>query len=281
MKIAITAASGKLGQEIVKIIKEISPDNEVIGLARTPKNAEHLGVEIRPGDYNNLEMLEKSLKGIDSLLLISGMDLPSKRIDQHRNVIQAAKKNGVKKIVYTSIQGAEQGNDFSPIVKSNRQTEEDIINSGLNWVIGRNGLYIEPDIEYIETYKKEGSIRNCAYNGKVGYTTRSELAYAYAKLITENKHSSKIYNLNGEEITQYQLADFLSESYGIDLRYQPINFEVFKEERIAELGEFIGGVIAGIYQTIQQGKLNNESDYLKATGRNHIKWETYFNNLSK
>lgn len=98
MKIAITAASGKLGQEIVKIIKEISPDNEVIGLARTPKNAEHLGVEIRPGDYDDLEMLEKSLKGIDSLLLISGMDLPSKRIDQHRNVIQAAKKNGVKKL---------------------------------------------------------------------------------------------------------------------------------------------------------------------------------------
>lgn len=279
MKLAITAASGQLGQEVVKTIKTMSSDDEVIGLARTPEKAKNSGIEVRPGDYNNREMLEKSLQGVDVLLLISGMDLPSKRIAQHRNVIEAAKNKGIKKIVYTSIQGAEQGNDFSPIVKSNRQTEEDIINSGLDWVIGRNGLYIEPDIEYIQTYKKQGSIRNCAYNGKTGYTTRAELAYAYAKLIKESNHNSKIYNLNGESITQYKLADFLSKTYGIDLSYKPISFELFKKERIAELGEFKGSIIAGIYQTINQGKLDNKSDYLEATGRHHIKWENYFNNL--
>ena len=29
---------------------------------------------------------------------------------------------------------------------------------GLNWSIGRNGLFIEPDVEYIEDYKKDGTV---------------------------------------------------------------------------------------------------------------------------
>ena len=107
----------------------------IIGLARTPAKAAHLGVEIRRGDYNNREELEASLQGIDAVLLVSGMDAPDKRIGQHRNVIEAAKAVGVTKIVYTSVQGAETETTFSPVIQSNRQTEQDIRNSGLQWVI--------------------------------------------------------------------------------------------------------------------------------------------------
>ena len=102
MKIAITSASGQLGSAIVKeLIKEIGKKN-VIGIARTPEKAKHLGVEIRKGDYNNRQEFDKALQGIHTVLLISGMDEPQKRIQQHRNVINAAKQNSVSKIVYTS-----------------------------------------------------------------------------------------------------------------------------------------------------------------------------------
>jgi uncharacterized protein YbjT (DUF2867 family) len=103
---------------------------------------------------------------------------------------QIGKKNGVKKIVYTSIVvGDEEKNAFSPVVQSNRLTEEDVKNSGLDWSIGRNGIYIEPDLEYIDTYKKEGEIRNCSGDGKCAYTSRSELGYAYAKMLIEDIHN--------------------------------------------------------------------------------------------
>ena len=109
-----------------------------------------------PQDY--AEALEASLASIDTLLLVSGMDAPERRIEQHRNVIRAAQNAGVQKLVYTSVQGAEEGTAFSPIIQSNRQTEEDVRNSGLEWAIGRNGIYIEPDVEYFETYKERGEI---------------------------------------------------------------------------------------------------------------------------
>lgn len=276
MKIAITAASGQLGTEIVKATVALLTKENVIGLARTPDKAKHLGIEIHPGDYNDKTVLEKSLQSVDTLLLVSGMDAPEKRIEQHRNVIQAAQNAGVSKIVYTSVQGAEEDTAFSPIIQSNRQTEQDIRSSGLDWVIGRNGIYIEPDIDYIETYKKAGEISNCAGDGRCGYTTRPELGYAYARMLTQDKHNGHTYNLHGEAITQYQLADYLNRAFGTDLSYTPVTVEEYRTERIAELGEFLGTVIAGIYQGIREGKADNASHYHAAAGREHVSWPTYF-----
>lgn len=279
MKIAVTAASGKLGSEIVKALISLRSKEEVIALARTPEKAAHLGVEVRPGDYNDRDTLITSLQGVDTVLLVSGMDAPDKRIGQHKNVIEAAKASGVKKIVYTSVQGADEGTSFSPIIQSNRQTEQDVKDSGLEFVIGRNGIYIEPDVEYIETYKKDGCITNSAGDGKCGYTTRPELGYAYAKMLTEDKHNGKIYNLHGEAITQYQLAEYLNKAFATDLEYKALSVEAYKKERQEELGEFMGTVIAGIYQGIKEGKSNNMSHYEKAAGRPHISWDTYFSQL--
>lgn len=186
---------------------------------------------------------------------------------------------GVKKIVYTSVQGAEEDTAFSPIIQSNRQTEQDIRSSGLEWVIGRNGIYIEPDIEYIDAYKRAGGIFNCAGDGRCGYTTRPELGYTYAKMLTEEKHNAHTYNLHGETMTQYQLAAYLNSAFGTALTYTPMSVEDYRKDRISELGEFLGTVIAGIYQGIREGKADNPSHFREAAGREHISWQTYFTNI--
>ncbi|QDV54202.1 SDR family oxidoreductase [Rosistilla oblonga] len=279
-QIAVTAASGQLGAEIVRATVEVVGAENVVGLARTPSKAESLGVEIRPGDYESRSDLASSLQGVDTVLLVSGMDAPDKRIGQHRNVIQAAKEAGVRKIVYTSIQGAEQGTAFSPIVQSNRQTEADVRGSGLLWAIGRNGIYIEPDVDYIETYKQRGEIANCAGDALCGYTTRGELAFAYARMLTQPQHDGQTYNLHGEAITQQQLADYLNSAFGTDLKFREMSVAEYREERIAELGDFLGNVIAGIYEGIRNGAANNKSDFATAAGRAHQSWADYFGQLT-
>ncbi|WP_417595040.1 SDR family oxidoreductase [Parasphingorhabdus sp.] len=279
MTIAVTAVTGHLGAEIAKALSGMSTGEPVIGLARTPEKAKGMDIEVRAGDYTDREQLEQSLSGVDTVLLVSGMAAPDDRIEQHRNVISAASAAGVKKIVYTSIQGAEKGTAFSPIVQSNRQTEADIRASGLAWAIGRNGIYIEPDVEYIETYKARGEIANCAGDGKCGYTTRPELAYAYACMLTDPKHDGRTYNLHGELLTQAQLAQYLNRTFGTQLQYRSMSVAEYREERVAELGEFIGTVIAGIYEGIRNGALDRTSDYQAATGRPHQSWDDYFRSL--
>lgn len=279
MNIAVTAASGGLGSAIIMQLLEQMPKEQVIGLARTPKKAENLGVEIRNGDYNNKPELIKSLSGVDAVLLVSGMDEPDKRILQHQNVINAAKEAGVVKIIYTSILGEVEDTSFSPIISSNRRTEEDIMNSGLQWVIGRNGIYIEPDLEYIENYIKDGRISNCAADGKCSYTTRNELAFAYSKILIEEKHNGNIYNLVGQSITQQQLTDYLNSTFGIDLVFESLSVEEYAMQRQSELGEFMGAIIAGIYSGIRNGGFDVKSDFKQAAGREHLDWDEYFGSL--
>lgn len=269
MKIAVTAASGNLGSAIINKLKQEIGTENIIGIARTTEKANFLGVEIRKGDYNNKEDFDIALKGVDALLLISGMDHPDKRIQQHQNIIEAAKENGVQKIVYTSIFGAEKGNAFSPIVASNRQTEEDIKSSGLQWAIGRNGIYIEPDLEYLENYKNDGSIINCAADGKCGYTSRQELAYAYFNMLTNNSLVGKTYNLFGESITQNELANKINKAFNTSLEYKNISVDEYVKQRQSALGDFMGTIIGGIYEGIKTGKFDGESNFSEVTKRPH------------
>ncbi|WP_417494394.1 SDR family oxidoreductase [Maricaulis sp.] len=280
MTIAITAVSGHLGQAIARTLIDMPGIGPVVGLARTPAKASGLGIEVRPGDYTRPDQLKTSLAGVDTLLLVSGMDAPDARIQQHRNVIEAAKAAGVSKIVYTSIQGPETGTTFSPVVQSNRQTEADIRASGLAWAIGRNGIYIEPDIEYIDSYKARGEIANSAGDGKCGYTTRAELGHAYASLLTGAHLDGQTVNLHGEAITQTRLAALMNTAFGTQLVYRALTPAEYLADRTAELGEFLGSIIAGIYDGIRLGAYDNPSDFEAVTGRPHQDWAAYFRSLS-
>ncbi|WP_281858935.1 SDR family oxidoreductase [Litoreibacter halocynthiae] len=281
MTIAVTAVSGQLGGAIARNLMASAKGETIIGLARTPAKARDLGIEIRAGDYGQPAQLRTSLEGVDTLLLVSGMDAPDARIQQHRNVIDAAKSAGVRKIVYTSVQGAEEGTSFSPVIQSNRQTEADVRDSGLDWVIGRNGIYIEPDVEYIDSYRAKGEIANSASNGKCGYTTRSELAHAYAALVTTDDLNGQTFDLNGAPITQAELTRHLNIAFGTDLTYRAMSSEEFIADRTTELGDFIGPIIGGIYDGICKGTYDRPGDFEAVTGRPHQTWDDFFSSLAK
>lgn len=278
MRIAVTAASGQLGAAIVRAL--VDQGQDVVAVARTPDKAAHLGVPVRAGDYDDRAQLVEAFQGVDAVLLVSGMAAPDVRIGQHRNVIEAARTAGAAKLVYTSVQGPQDGTAFSPIVQSNRQTEADVRASGLAWAIGRNGIYIEPDVEYIGTYEAHGEIANCAGDGRCGYTTRPELAQAYARLLTSSELDGGTYDLHGEPITQAQLAAHLGHAFGLELPFRNMSVEAYEAERVAELGEFLGTVIAGIYAGIRQGTYDRPSDYEAVVGRPHQGWPDYFRGLS-
>ena len=70
------------------------------------------------------------------------------------------------------------------------------------------------------TNRKDGKITNCAGDGRCAYTTRAELADAYARMLTEDQHNGQTYNLAGPAITQYELCGLNERGvrYGVALR---------------------------------------------------------------
>ncbi len=269
MKVLVTAVSGQLGAAIAKrAINEFGIEN-VIGTARNSENAGKLGIKIYKADYNSKDDFIKAMNGVDAVLLVSGMSAPKERIEQHRNVINAAFESGVKKIVYTSIIGLPGNTTFDPIIDSNRQTETDIQASGLEFAIGRNGLYLEPDIEFLGNYVKEGMIANCAGEGKCSYTTRDELAVAYVNLLKRNDLNGGTYELVGESITQTELVGFFNKYYKTELIYKSLSTDEYLEWQYKHNGKFLGAIIAGIYTKIRNNEFNINSDFETVTGQKH------------
>lgn len=269
MKIAVTAASGGLGTAIIKSLKENTATDNIVGIARTPSKAKSLGVEIRTGDYDKKETFDTALKGCDALLIVSSNAAPEHRIGQHRNIIEAAKICGISKLVYTSIIGNPEKTAFSPVIGSNRQTEKDIAASGIPFTIGRNSLYLDPDLDYIDHYKKEGKISNCAGEGKCTYTSRNELGAAYAQILLNDGHDGKTYNLGGAAITQQELAEALNRAFDTNLVFENMSVADYIKERQNALGEFLGTIIGGIYEGIRNGAFDVSSDFEIAAKRKH------------
>lgn len=55
--------------------------------------------------------------------------------------------------------------------------------------------------------------------------------------------------------------------------------EEFVTDRIAELGNFIGPIIGGIYEGIRKGVYDRRGDYAAVTGRLNQSWDDYFASL--
>ena len=105
--ILITGATGHLGKATIDFLlkKGVSATN-IVALVRDEAKAadlKALGVGLRKGDYNDAASLETAFQGIDKLLLVSSSDI-NDRTAQHLNAVNAAKKAGVKHIIYTSFQ---------------------------------------------------------------------------------------------------------------------------------------------------------------------------------
>lgn len=281
MKAAINAASGELGGAIAQAVARLLGKENVIAVARTPEKAAHLGLETRAGDYNNKEQLTEAFKGVEVVLLVSSNAPPSERMVQHKNVIDAAIAAGTQRVVFTSIAGGIRGGTFSPIVKTMQETEMYLENSDIDWTIGRNGLYIEPDFEYVDQYIKAGKIVNSAGETKCAYTSREELGEAYAHIVANEGHRSKIYNLCGKAITQQQLATIISTSFNANITYEAMSIEAYEQDRVNELGEYMGKIISGIYEAIHKGDFDVDSDFEAVVGRPHETVQAFFEKHKK
>ncbi|MGI6245658.1 MAG: SDR family oxidoreductase [Pseudochelatococcus sp.] len=207
MTIAITGATGQLGRLVIAQLKRKVAPSGIVALARDPAKAADLGVEVREADYGRPETLEKALAGIDKLLLISSNDI-GKRAAQHVNVIDAAKKAGVREIVYTSLLHA----DTSPLTllaQEHVATEAALKASGVPYVILRNGWYTENYTGSVAAAVQAGALVGSAGEGRISSATRADYAEAAAAVLADEGHAGKTYELAGDDA--YTLTDLAAE----------------------------------------------------------------------
>ena len=207
MKIGVTGATGKLGRIVIEKLKERVSSESIVALVRTPEKASSLGVEARTFDYSKPKALADSLKGIDSLLLISSNEI-GQRIQQHANVIEASKQAGVKRIVYTSLLHADRST--LNLAEEHLATESTLKASGIPYTILRNSWYTENYTGSIPGAIGAGALIGSAGDGKIASAARVDYAEAAAAVVlTSEGHANKVYELAGDDA--YTLTDLAAE----------------------------------------------------------------------
>ena len=246
---------------VVEKLKEKTFKENIIAIVRSPNEAKTLGVEAREGDYEKPETLRNALEGIDKLLLISGSEV-GKRVEQHQNVIEAAKDAGVKSIVYTSILHADSS--IIDLAEEHRATEAGLGEAGIPFTLLRNSWYTENYTNSIPGALAGGAFIGSAGDGKISSATREDFAEAAAVVLTEEGHEGKTYELAGDEAyTLDELAEEISKQTGKEIPYKNLP----PEEYAKALKNFgvpggLAEAIAGWDVAASKGALHDDSRQL-------------------
>ena len=222
--IAITGATGQLGQLVIEELLKTVPASQIVAIVRNPAKADALsqrGIVVRQADYTDQAAFTTALNGVDKLLLISSSEV-GQRAAQHQNVINAAKAAGVKLIAYTSLLHA----DTSPLGLhvEHVETEKALAESGVPYTLLRNGWYTENYLASVPPALEHGVFIGAAGEGKIASATRADYAAAAAKVISEEGHAGKVYELAGDSAwTLSELTAELSRLSGKPVAYQNLS----------------------------------------------------------
>jgi len=266
IKYGVTGSTGALGSLVIDhLVKLGVPVEDIVAIARDKSKTASLaarGVDLRIADYGQPETLNKAFSGIDRLLLVSGSEI-GKRVEQHRNVINAAVHSSVNLLVYTSIFQAETS--ISPLADEHRATEDAIRKSGIPFVILRNNWYTENYLQDIHQAGTSGILEAAVGDGKVSSASRKDYAEAAARVLIDDSHRNEVYELAGKPWDYQELAAAASELTGQKIKYHAVS----GEDRLislknAGLPPDIAGFVVALDQSIEAGALSGTSSDLES-----------------
>lgn len=229
--ILITGATGNLGSAVVaQLLKTLSPE-EFVATSSNAEGVEKLrakGLQSRLANFSDPISLNEAFKGIDKLLLISTMD--QNRYEQHKNVVDAAKEQGVKQIIYTGLAIKDiHTSAVKDLMISHFQTEDYIKESGLTYTILRNTMYADALTQILGSNALNQDINLPGGNGKVPYALRREMGEATANLLLQDGHENSTYNITGSNSFGYtDLAAALSNLKRDTIKYNDISEDDLK-----------------------------------------------------
>lgn len=270
MKILVTGVTGKLGSIVIETLLETVPAKDLAVSVRNPEKAESLrvrGVDVRHGDFDQPDTLDKAFAGIDRLLIVSTDGDNETRIRQHAAAVAAAQRANVGFIAYTSLGNASENPIF--LAPVHRATEEAIINTGIPYSFLRNNWYLENEISSIQAVVGGAPWLTSAGSGKVGWATRRDYAQAAAAVLAGEGHENTIYELSGKPATQEQLVSILSGVLGREVPVQQVDDATYAGiMSSAGVPEPVVPFLVGIQSAIREGALDVESnDFQKLLGR--------------
>jgi uncharacterized protein YbjT (DUF2867 family) len=223
--ILIIGATGHIGTELIPFLIEAKQSIRVF--VRDEKKVAHLDpcIERVIGDLNDSKSLLAAMHGVEKVFLVTF------ETQQDINVIEAAKRTGVKHIVKLST--VEATEHKIKVGKWHYERAELIRASGLDWTFLRPGMFMSNSLEWwSDSIKGQGRVFfPGGKKGRVAPVDPRDVAKVAALALTQPGHSGKVYELTGSELlTIGEMVKVISDVLGRPIQYMdipPIAAKVF------------------------------------------------------
>jgi uncharacterized protein YbjT (DUF2867 family) len=226
--ILITGATGNVGSQLVKTLSKRGEHARVLIRCRARAQAIALpGIEFAEGDFTRQDTFVRALEGIDRLFLL--IPSSSEVEQQQRNLVDAAKRSGVRHVVKLSQFGA-YAQSTGRFQRYHGAVEDYIHNSGIEYTFLRPNLFMQGLLNFREAISAQGAFCIAAGDAKVSIVDVRDIAAIAALALTESGHEGKIYEITGpESLTHTEMADRLSEAIGKSVKYLNISPDMMRQ----------------------------------------------------
>ncbi|SFE85004.1 NmrA family NAD(P)-binding protein [Spirosoma endophyticum] len=285
--ILVTGATGNLGKATIhSLVEKGIATSDITALVRDDTKAADLkskGVQVKLGDYQDVESLKNAFQGVDKLLLISSSAAIAYRFGQHKNAIDAATETGVRHLIYTGFEMKDLNQStMTEDVQYHAYTADYLKQAALPYTVMNNTLYADLIPFLIGKDVLDAGVCIPAGVGKTPFLPLAEMAEALAVVLTTPGHENKEYVIAAETAFSFaEIADLLSASAGKTIACHQPEISLYIAQLIqAGLSENDAAYIARYAKAIGHGEFDTgKSDVKQLLGRRPVRLEDFLRNL--
>jgi len=240
--ILVTGATGNIGKEIIKSVLNIDTDMNVIAgvrdISRARKILDDYGsLEYRIFDFEDSESFDRSLDGIDTIFLLRPPHISD--VDKiFRPLFEKMKMNGITKVVFLSVQGAEK----SKIIPHNKI--EKLINEfEFSSIMLRPSYFMQNITTTLIDDVKRNRIVLPSGNAKFNWIDIEDIGEVGAQVIDQfDIYSGEAIELTGLENLSFKtVVMYINELLDTNMVYKSVN--PFRYYRIKKADGLVRGQV--------------------------------------
>ncbi|MCH8089597.1 MAG: SDR family oxidoreductase [Chloroflexi bacterium] len=229
-KILVTGATGNVGSLLIPILANLGAD--VRALVHSESKAQGLkdaGVEVVVGDLDKPDTLDAAFRGVDKVFLITPPN--PNQVIQAKNGIAAAKRTGNPFIVRMSAGALKEMPGALPRVSGQHsEIDAELRASGLPYTILKPHFFMQNTMMAGQTVASDGAVYMPMKEGKLGMIDVRDIVDVAVKVLTEDGHEGKTYELTGPaSISFHDVAAGLSKALGKEVKYVDVPLEAGRE----------------------------------------------------
>jgi uncharacterized protein YbjT (DUF2867 family) len=270
-RILVTGATGNIGREVIHYLCELDQASEIIAAVRNVETAKKKfpsvqNLSYRPFDFENEELFDTAFENVDILFLLRPP--PISQVEAvFRPLLLSAKENGIDKVVFLSVQGAEK----STVIPHNK-IERLIKSLGFRYIFVRPSYFMQNlTITLLPEILKNQTITLPSAQAKFNWIDVKNIGEATAVLIKSfEEHHNNAYIITGEENKHFQeVADLMSKVTGVDITFKsknPLSFYFRKRKEGITHGFALVMTMLHFLPRIQ-GEPEITDDFYRITGK--------------